>query len=97
MRHLSVWCVASSGVGANVTSVTVVVEIEGLPPVTVPVADPISPGVAAPSPPAASNKSSSIGPIAGGIAGGVVVIGQHSLPSDLHVLHVLHVPVAGFA
>lgn len=90
-RHLSLRCIASSGVGANVTSVSVVVQIEGLPPVTVPVT---SPAVAAPSPPATSNKSSSIGPIAGGIAGGVVVIGQHSCPSDLSVLHVL---VAGSA
>ena len=71
----------TSGVDGNLAAVTVVVEIVGLPAVTgtVPVAD-LSPVVASPSPPATSNKSSSIGPIAGGIAGGVVLIGQQSAP-----------------
>ena len=75
--------VCTAGVGANLAGVNVVVEITGLPAVTVPVtASPgsLSPDVSAPAPPPASNKSSSIGPIAGGIAGGVIFIGtQHNL------------------
>ena len=70
----SLCCV--TGVDANLESVSVVVEVSGLPPVTVPAAD--IPGVAAPPPPP-SSKSASIAPIAGGIAGSVVLVGEPSL------------------